>query len=217
MQIPTGAVACTWVASAQMRPPWNVLAVLATLATVILVSAPAGSPSLAALIVPPVEDGRIVWAHFDSTDSWDVFTMEPDGSDVFDPPTGRGHPHWTPACVGGTPNADVLSGTPGNDFLCGYGGNAMIDGLDGRDVILGGAGADRIFGRAGREVLNGGSGPDRLLGGEGADSLPTFDGTMRNDRADGGLGSSDVCLRDLGDELVNCEILPRPGSIDADR
>jgi Tol biopolymer transport system component len=133
----------------------------------------------------------------DDSDSSDVYTVKPDGSDLTNltrSPFSETTIDWRPlpaagflragqaSCgVGGTSGADMLRGTPSDDVVYALTGNDRILTGGGFDIVLAGAGDDRVrlgpgeddlaFGENGKDVLDGEDGPDGLFGGDGDDRL----------------------------------------------
>ena len=166
---------------------------------------------------------KIVFASnaFTAPNGYDLFVMNPDGSNVtllpMPVPTGDFDPTWQAIePIEGTDGPDVIEGTAGADFILagegddtvtsgdgndnvsGEGGNDELDTGSGDDIADGGAGNDRIFARAGNDLVKAGGGNDLVKMAEGLDRVSggggrdTIDGGAGFDVIDGGKGF-DIC------------------------
>ena len=100
--------------------------------------------------------------------------------------------------------SDYLDGEDGDDNLSGNGGDDVLVGGAGNDVLDGGTGADFLDGDDGTDYLSGGGEADKLIGGSGNDYL---DGGAGADYMEGGEGTDTYVVDDVGDVIVELDIL----------
>lgn len=148
------------------------------------------------------------------------------GNDTIDGGAGRDD-------LDGGPGSDDIRGGAGSDDAVGYDDATGVkvslddqpnDGAPGEadnvhsDVehVYSGSGRDTLTGNGARNTLDAGAGDDRLTGGKGPDGLFGGAGTDVVDGRGGaadvidcGSGSTDVAVRDAGDNVDRCEFFVR--------
>jgi hypothetical protein len=131
-----------------------------------------------------------------------------------------------PFCYG-TSVSDRMFGTNYVDIFFAYGGN---------DIILPGAGTDVVYAGPGNDIVYSSPDNDGVRGSYGGDNIEDFQGVDRiwgeqdsdiievNDRTGGdyvdageSIGDEDRVCADIGDTVVNAELITRGGQEDCDR